>query len=198
MVMRGILVIAMAVALSGCTVAIDGVGSASIFVKDAVTDDFDELHVVFTEVRVHAAGNDTDDATWQLIWQNETGQDVNLLNASGDLAVFLGEAELEAGNYTQIRIHATEAYGVKDGQRINITLSNSQLKIVKSFDIEADQETRIVLDFDLERSLHQQGNGVWRMTPVIGKVFTEVVEDSQSGADTTQEGEVVEIEGSGA
>lgn len=200
--MRALLAMLIAVALSGCSVAVEGVGSASIYVKDAVTDDFDELHVVFTEVRVHVAGNESDDesddGSWQILWQNETGQDVDLLNASGDLAVFLGEADLEAGKYTQIRIDATEAYGIKDGQRIDITLSNNQLKVVKSFDIEADQETRIVLDFDLERSLHQQGNGVWRMTPVIGKVFTEIVDDDESGEDTTQEGEVVEIEGSGA
>jgi hypothetical protein len=190
--MRSIVSLVALALLAGCA-GDNGAGSASIYVKDAVTDDFDEVHVVFTEVRVHAAGNDS----WMLVWQNQTGADVDLLAASGDLAVFLGEAELAAGRYTQVRINATEAYGIKDNETIPITLTNPSLKVVRSFEIEDGEETRIVLDFDLEQSLHQQGQGGWRMTPVIGKTFVEVVEDGSSGEDVSEEGDVVEVEGSG-
>ncbi len=180
-------------ALAGCVTS--GTGSASIYVKDAATDEFDEIHVVFTKVSVHAAGNDTDNGTWQTIWENATGRDVDLLDLSGDRAAFLGEAELASGKYTQIRIEATEAYGIQNGTRVAIELANPTLKVVRSFDVEADKETQIVLDFDLDRSVKQNGPHGWKMTPVIGKTTVTVVEDDASGADVHDEGEVTEIDG---
>ncbi len=181
------------VALSGCVS--EGAGSASIYVKDAATDDFDEIHVVFTKVSVHAGGNDTDNGTWITLWENATGRDIDLLDLSGDRAAFLGEAELDSGKYTQIRIEATEAYGMQNGSRVEIALANPTLKVVKSFEIDAGKETQIVLDFDLDRSVKQNGPNGWKMTPVIGKTTVTIVEDSESGADVHEEGEVTEIEG---
>ncbi len=196
----------------------DEQGSASVYVKDAPTDKFDEIHVVFTKVEVHAADsvaddgdeagdaddNETDDegnqtgalAGWKTVFSNATGVDVDLLNASGARAAFLGEADLEAGKYTQVRVHVKEAYGVQNGTRVNITVSSGTLKLIHPFDVEADKETRIVLDFDLDRSLRQQGmDGAWRMTPVVGTVSADVVEDDASGEEAGDEaGEIEELE----
>lgn len=191
--MRTLSILLLATAsLAGCVG--DGAGSASIYVKDAATDDFDEIHVVFTAVLVHAAGNDTEDGSWLTIWENSTGRDIDLLDLSGDRAAFLGEADLDAGKYTQIRIEATQAYGIQDGTRVAIELVNPTLKVVRSFDIEAGKETQIVLDFDLDRSVKENPQG-WRMTPVIGKTTVNVVDDDASGADVHEEGEVTEIDG---
>lgn len=214
-------------ALAGCTFPGDdgdGTGSASIYVKDAPTDEFSEIHVVFTEVRVHRAeaehsgastsdsmgdnetmddsmdgmdDNETDDdgGDWVTVFENETGVDVDLLNTSGARAAFLGEADLTAGRYTQIRITVEEAYGIDaDGGRHDFAVSSGTLKVVRSFDVESGQETRIVLDFDLDRSLHETGHGDWRMTPVIGKTHVDEVEDEESGEESSEEGEVEEIE----
>lgn len=187
----------------------DGQGSASVYVKDAPTDEFDEIHVVFTKVEVHAAGggddesdddnassNQTSSAGWRTLFDNASGADVDLLNASGARAAFLGEADLDAGKYTQIRVHVLEAYGIQNGTRINITVSSGVLKLIHPFDVEADKETRIVLDFDLDRSLRQQGpDGAWRMTPVVGTVSADVVDDDASGEEAGDEvGEIKEIE----
>lgn len=182
------------VALSGCT-AIE-TGSASIYVKDAPTDEFAEIHVVFTEVRVHASGNASENGTagWQTIVENGTGIDVDLLNASGDRAAFLGETGLSAGKYTQLRIIVAEAFGIDhDGVRHNFTIPSGTLKLNRPFTVEADQETRIILDFDLDKSLKQNPQG-WRMTPVVGQTLVEVVEDSESGAEVHEEGEIASIE----
>lgn len=187
--------------LAGC-LGSDEQGSASVYVKDAPTDEFDEIHVVFTQVEVHAAGakddngsaNDT--AGWKTLFEDAAGVDVDLLNASGAQAAFLGEADLASGKYTQVRIHVLRAYGMQDGAEVNITLSSGTLKLNHPFEVEADRETRIVLDFDLDRSLRQQGtDGAWRMTPVVGTVVAEVVADDASGEEAGQEaGDIEEIE----
>lgn len=174
-----------AIVTAGCTSP--STGSASVYVKDAPTDEFDEIHVVFTKIQVHASNASENGTGWVTLFDNATGVDVDLLNASGTQAAFLGEADLQTGRYTQLRVTVMEAYGVKDDQQIALTLSSGTLKLNHPFTIAADKETRLVLDFDLDRSLHQQGNGAWRMTPVVGQVLAEVVEDDASGEEAGQE-----------
>ena len=194
---------------AGC--ADSGEGSASVYVKDAPTDEFDEIHVVFTKVEVHAAGeggdeddeddaggdgNETDNSTagWKVLFSDAAGVDVDLLNASGTQAAFLGEAELAAGRYTQLRVAVKSAYGMANGTQVPLTLSSGTLKLNHPFTVESGAETRLVLDFDLDRSLHQQGNGAWRMTPVVGSVTAEEVEDSESGEESAEPGDVEDVE----
>ncbi len=219
MALRPILagLVLLAALTSGCA-ASEGDGSASVYVKDAPTDEFDEIHVVFTKVQVHAAGsadgeeddeddgtdgNETDDgnetgdgssAGWKVLFSSSSGVDVDLLNASGAQAAFLGEADLAAGRYTQLRVTVEEAYGMANGTKVPLTLSSGTLKLNHPFTVKADAETRLVLDFDLDGSLHQQGNGAWRMTPVVGSVSAEEVDDASSGDEAAQPGDVEDID----
>ena len=220
MAMRQALVGALltALALAGCT-STSGDGSASVYVKDAPTDEFDEIHVVFTKVEVHASGDgvDAEDAEadadadgnatagadnatagssggWKALFEDAAGVDIDLLNASGARAAFLGEADLAAGKYTQLRIHVKSAYGVVNGTPVPITVSSGALKLTQPFTVEAGEESRIVIDIDLDRSLRQQGNDAWRMTPVVGSVDVEHVDDESSGAESESPGEIVAIE----
>lgn len=201
--MRSFLAVAalVAVAFAGCVgSAPASAGTASIYVKDAPTDDFAEIHVVFTKVEVHAAQDEgdhegdevsPDGGSWITVWENSTAQDIDLLNATGDRAAFLGETELGAGNYTQIRVYATAAYGIDhDGERHDFALAPTPLKVVRSFQVESGMETRIILDYDLHRSIVQMGPNGYRMTPVIGKTITQIVEDQESGEEVAQEGEI--------
>lgn len=222
-------------------------GSGSVYVQDAPEDTFSEVHVVFTHVLVHRAGDDNetddgqdaadnstddgnatvggnntadDDSTeddgnatadgddaddadeddageWIELVNDTAGIDVDLLNVTGTRAAFLGEEDLEAGRYTQIRIVAIEAYGIDhDGNRTDITLSNDVLKVPRSFEVQAGNESRILLDIDLDRSLRETGQG-WRMTPVIGKTIVDIVDDASSGEEVSQAGDEEELEGVG-
>jgi hypothetical protein len=228
-----------ALALAGCSTSNDadggdsgGTGSASAYVKDAPSDAFAEVHVVFTQVSVHRSGGDDSDsnmttsmgistsvgnttvsgsvnatatsanstsdpgseAGWIVLFSDASGVDVDLLNTTGARAAVLGEADLEAGHYQQVRITVKEAYGIgHDGNRTEITVSSGTLKSVKSFEVEADEETRITIDIDLEKSLKQSGNGQWRMTPVIGKTSAAVVDDGSSGEESSQPGDVESV-----
>ena len=189
---------------AGCS-APAGNGSASVYVQDAATDEFDEVHVVFTEVRVHAAGghddaNETDSSShddnstagWKTLFSDSAGVDIDLLNVTGTRAAFLGEESLAVGKYTQLRIIVTRAYGIQDGNEVPITVSSGTLKFNHPFEVAAGLETRLVIDVDLDRSLRQTGgpSGDWRMTPVIGSVAAKIVQDDSSGADTAEAGDV--------
>jgi hypothetical protein len=226
----------LAAALAGCSSSTSdgdssGTGSASAYVKDKPSDDFREVHLVFTEVAVHRSagtengtsttatgtatgvsttvGNTTisasatasatatstaQEAGWVVVFADATGVDIDLLNTTGAKAAFLGETDLAAGRYQQVRVTVKEAYGVYDnGTRANITVSSGTVKSVKSFEVESGQETRVTIDLDLERSLHQQGNGEWRMSPVIGKTSAAVVDDEDSGEEQAQPGDVEDV-----
>jgi hypothetical protein len=201
--------------------ATSGTGSASAYVKDAPGSDFKEVHVVFTEVAVHRSGNGTmdngtmgnmtmgngtsmpgmsdngtgngTDGGWTVVFSDAAGVDVDLLNTTGARAAFLGEANLTAGHYEQVRITVQSAYGIaQDGTRSNITVSSGTLKSVRSFDVVAGNETRITIDIDLSHSLHQTGQG-WRMTPVIGKTTAAVVDGRSSGRDVDHPGDVRDV-----
>jgi hypothetical protein len=182
---------------------------ASMYVKDAPTDEFDEIWVSFDEIEVHAAGddgneadgnatadngtddNETDDGEWRTLFNGS--RSVNLLNFSEeDSKAFLGDAELEVGRYTQIRVNVTEAWGFANdtGERENITVSSGSAKVPRTFEVTANDTTQIVVDLDLNRSLQEPGGGQgggpgqgnqsdssWRMSPVIGKVLVDRVED---------------------
>lgn len=194
-------------ALAGC-VQDDGggEGAASIYIKDAPTDEFDEVHVVISKVEVHFAGDDSSgdaangtdgnetDGEWKTVFEDTAGVDVDLLDASGVRAAFLGEANLTAGKYTQVRVHFDEAYGIdKEGQRVAIDAPPTPGKVIQPFDVEAGMDTRIVIDLDLDRALKEQGPNGWILTPVWGETRVEVVEDSESGDEVHEQGEVAEV-----
>ncbi len=149
-----------------------------------------------------ADGNETvedneteDDGSWIELVNNTDGIDIDLLNFSGNTAAFLGEEELLAGKYTQIRIHVVEAYGIDHGgNRTNISLANPVLKVVKSFDVEVGMESRILIEVDLDKSLKETGKKGWKMTPVIGKTVVDIVDDESSGDEVHSEGDGTELE----
>lgn len=223
-----------ALALAGCSSSTSddggspssGSGSASAYVKDSPSNDFKEIHLVFTQVSVHrsadsngtgnttatgvsttvanttvsasasanATATATQEAGWIVVFSDATGVDVDLLNTTGAKAAFLGEADLAAGHYQQVRITVRSAYGVhENGTHEDITVSSGTVKSVKSFEVESGKETRITIDLDLDHSLHQQGNGHWRLTPVIGKTSAAVVDDEDSGSDQAQPGDVEDV-----
>lgn len=224
-----VLLVLLSSALAGCAASDDaGEGSASLYVKDKVTDEYREVHVVFQTATIHQAGgddnededaagdedetddNDTDETEdadeagdddddeaggWRELVANRTsGIDVDLLNATGANAVFLGEAELPAGHYTQIRVHVQEAYAITmDGDRVELSVPSGIVRVVRSFEVEDGEETRIILDFDLERSIVCTGQGACHLRPVIGKTLVEVVADDESGEDTNEVGETAEV-----
>lgn len=173
--------------LAGCA---SGSGEASAYVKDAPAGDWDAIHLTFTEVSVHSSGDGNSSTGWHTLFSDAAGVTVDLLNTTGARAAFLGESGLPAGKYQQLRIKATKAHGVTtSGEGIDIALPQGELKLNKAFRVEAGKETRLVIDFDLDRAVQQKGSG-WEFKPVVGKVYAQVVEDGQTPA----KGEVKDVD----
>jgi hypothetical protein len=154
-----------------------GTGTVSLGLTDATIDEVKAIYVTIKEVSVHKEGG----SGWDVI--AEPNQTYNLLELVNGVRETLGIAELEAGHYTQLRMKVGEepddginflgirhsSYGDEYG---NYVIDNSDVchelkmpsgyqsgvKVVCGFDINANQTTELVLDFDASRSIVEAGS----------------------------------------
>jgi hypothetical protein len=179
----------------------DGIGTLSLSLSDATTDEYNAVYVTIEEVQVHKAGG-----TWQeVVFPQKT---YNLLELVNGVREELGISELDTGDYTQLRMIIGET--PDDG--INI-LSESHpyanylidefndyyelkipsgyqtgIKIVHGFEINQNQTTELILDFDACKSIVKAGSsGQWLLKPTIKVLNTEeysIIDGMVSDADT--------------
>lgn len=153
-------------------------GTLQVYLTDAPAD-YEEVWIDIEEVRVHLSdeeGIENDDEGWIII--NDSPKRVNLLDlTNGELEV-LGEAELEAGMYTQIRLILGEDNEVVvDGMSHDLKTPSAQqsgLKLNLNANIEGGEVYTLLLDFDASRSIVKAGNsGMYLLKPVIRTVQFE-------------------------
>jgi hypothetical protein len=144
-------------------------GTLTVLVTDAPSYTVNSVIVHFSEVWAHKA-SDREDGEGEWIQLSITGG--MLENGSFDLAELrdegetaeLAAAELVTGEYTQLRVVMDEDKGVQvdydenTGEPVNAKLPSGTLKFVRTFIVEADGSTDIVLDFDLQKSVVFTGN----------------------------------------
>jgi uncharacterized protein DUF4382 len=118
------------------------------------------------------------DAGWITIVNSS--KSIDLKQFQGDAKAFLGGANISAGKYTQIRIYVDRAYGVKNGTEVNFTVPSGTLKIVRPWTVEAGKETRLVVDFDLDKSIQKTGNGAYHLKPTLKLEIEHVASGSGS------------------
>lgn len=126
-----------------------------------------------------AIGEDIDDdddsstAGWYTIVEESQTFDLIALQ---DVTDVLGEEELTAGKYTQIRLTVEKAeITINNSGEIevhNLTIPSNKVKLVKSFWIYEDEATVLTLDFDVYESVHKAGKDKYIMRPTI-KVIQE-------------------------
>jgi hypothetical protein len=189
--MRVIAALAVATALS-CASCGDSVVSPSasgngilnLFITDSPFSDAKALLVTFSEVTAHRAG----EGGFTRLPFGDTRSlmrtcDLKRLDNAQDL---LGVGTLPAGHYTQIRVVVLAAALYFDnpstgdpcastivapaGRRVVVDVPSGEVKLNREFDIVAEANTVIVIDFDGEKSVTDLGNGRYQMTPVIGVV----------------------------
>lgn len=135
-----------------------------------------ELNVTITNLQIHAADNDS----WITV-TNES-KTFNLLELQ-DTEALLGEAELAAGKYTQIRMDVETATGVIDGKKVQLTVPSKTLKLVGVLNIEANTTSLATIDFLVEKSVHKAGmkyllKPVIRLTTKTGITVKEKTRDN--------------------
>jgi len=88
-----------------------------------------------------------------------------------DIKEFLGQKELTAGKYTQIRLTVESAKLMISGEEKPLEIPSGSIKLVKNFNIADGGITVLTIDFDAEKSVHQAGSK-YIMKPTI-KVIQE-------------------------
>ncbi len=138
-----------------------------------ITDDPDinitEALVTISEVRVHYAGinntnsNDTF-GEWKTIVNISKTFDLIALQNVSEL---FGAANLTAGIYTQFRLYIESANVTIDGVKYDLEIPSNNIKLISPFNIQDGQITILTLDFDVQKSVHEKGNGKYIFKPTI-------------------------------
>ena len=184
----GVLIVAIVAAVAMVVMLVGGYpapetaqakGTLQIMVTDAPPEEeVTSIMVTVESVEVHKAAaqqeqqqsatNSTDEkAGWlplDILAGNET---FDLLQIQG-IEEVLAVAELEAGNYTQIRMTISNVQvRLGDGDLQDVILPSGKLKFIHPFDIVGGQTTALLFDFDAEKSVKVTGSGQIIVKPVV-------------------------------
>jgi len=175
-----------------------GTGTLALSLTDNSTEEYSAVYITIKNVEVHLGGNEKNHNSWQTVdlpIDPDTGfpkerLTVNLLELVNGVREDLGIAELEKGHYTQMRLiidsepddtinilsqnHPHANYVIDQSNPPNVhelkipSGFQTGVKIVGGFDINTNQTTELILDFDACRSVVQAGNsGQWLLKPTI-------------------------------
>jgi hypothetical protein len=154
----------------------------TLALKDSPFSDAKSLLVTFSEVDAHKS--DQADGAWtQLSFSGGASTrtcDLKKLETAQDV---LGTGALAAGHYTMVRLVVSSATIYFDnaasgnacdttiaapaGASASVTIPSGEVKLNREFDVPAAGATTILLDFDGDQSIRQQGNDSYSMKPVI-------------------------------
>jgi hypothetical protein len=142
-------VIAVAI-IGGCDTTGPGIHGNFILLMTDAPGEFDEVNIVIERVDVHMA-----EGTWMTI--NNTPATYDLLKLTNGVMATLGEAKLEEGKYTMIRLMIGEGSNVVvDSVEYDLFIPSglqTGIQLVQSFDIAADYTYELLIDFDAHRSV---------------------------------------------
>jgi hypothetical protein len=141
----------------------------------------DSVVICVTRVEVHRAGSDSTSG-WLVI--NDSTRYFDLLQLTNGASAILGDSSLPAGQYTHIRLYIGDgSYVIDQGVKHDLEVpsgSQSGLKLIHQFTIEAGKLYELLLDFNVEKSIVITGNGQYKLKPTI-KVTPVVISGSISG-----------------
>lgn len=177
----------------------EGTGTLHVSVVDAPVAGLEAMMLTVSSIRVHrdeSAGES--DGGWIDVTNpalSTEDRTFNLLDLVNGTAVLLGDEQLEAGHYSQIRLVVDEATITIDGNTLPLTIPSGQqsgLKLTHGFTIESGVVTSLTLDFDAEQSLHETppGSGDWKLRPTI-RIVETILSGSISGRVTPASESVV-------
>jgi len=126
-------------------------GKLIIHLTDAPAE-FSEVNITFSEISAHI------DSSWVAIATEPNT--INLLEWNNGKSIILGEADVPAGDYSQIRLKIDGANVVYDGSTFPMDVpsgATSGLKFGRQFSVESGSSYELVIDFDADRSVVTTG-----------------------------------------
>lgn len=190
------LALLLALGMTACSDSTDpsGTGTLKVNLVDAPVpiSGVESIQVVFSSVLVHkTSGAELGDAEWIVLMDEtlpEAERKFDLLElVNGNVGV-LGEIDLEAGHYSQIRIIVESATITVDGATSDLFImsgTESGIKLTRAFEIEPNAITELTVDFDAGQSVWENpaGSGNYQMQPTL-RLTANVVSGSISGTIT--------------
>lgn len=154
-----------------------GLSTLRVNLTDKPAEEYQAVNVTITAVRVHqSSGAGELDGGW-IELPVTAAMPVDLLTLRNGVLYALCQAQLPAGNYQQIRLELEPNSGAEppfsqsvvtaDGAIHALETPSGTIKINHGLPLTEGQPTELTLDFDASKSVKQQGNGTYFMTPVI-------------------------------
>lgn len=156
--------------------SVSSTGQASVKVTDAAVnaENVNEVVLSVSEVQATLNGESKTMVTF------DEPRNFNVMAYQNGETYFLGEGDLEAGTYSDIRFilsGTSDSYiGFDDGSKEDLTVpsgTTSGYKINGTFEVAANATTDIVADIDLRKALVVTGNGEYKLRPTARLVVEE-------------------------
>ena len=142
--------------------------------RDSSTSDLEKIWRNLSDEEDESEEDEEGDGWYSIMEDSIT---VNLLDYQNGAVFELGEAELETGQYNQIRfLLGSNNNVVIDGQTYPLTTPSGQqsgYKLNVNAEIEEDQVYELVIDFDASQSIVERGNNRFTLKPVLRTVDLE-------------------------
>ena len=140
-------------------------GELSLGITDGPVENASAVVVSFTTVELQGPE--------KMLIELDPAKTINLLDYQGeDRSLLLDGEELPSGDYQWIRLGVDESYSYIeiDGGRYDLEIPSSAqtgLKMNRGFTIAAGSSTDFTIDFDLRKSVHQEGTGDYKLRPTL-------------------------------
>jgi Domain of unknown function (DUF4382) len=152
----------------------DGNARLQVYLTDA-PGDYEAVYIDIKDVQINITTNDDDDG-WQSL-QSVNARVYDLLRLVNDKDTILADTEIRAGSLHEIRlVLGTENYVKIRGKTELIKLETSSaeqsgLTLNVQEDVTESRQYKIILDFDVARSVVQTGNNQYSLKPTIRPIL---------------------------
>ncbi|UCC15966.1 MAG: DUF4382 domain-containing protein [Dehalococcoidales bacterium] len=139
------------------------------------------------EGNVGGTGNESG---WQTLLDVEKNFD---LIAVAGIEKTLGETEIPAATYNQIRMHVESVVVTLNGKDVEAKVPSGIIKLVQPYEIKADEKTVVTFDFDAEQSVVVTGADDIIFKPVVKLLVRKGDEPFRAETTTREEEKVGEM-----
>jgi len=150
---------------SSVTSSGDPLGTLSIYLTDAPTDEVSSVNVYITGLTVKRSGASVE----------RFSDDVGLIDllTLRNSTLLMAARNVPAGDYEFIRIELDQSRSnvidISTKKILPLKIPSEEIKVLGGFSVAKGGATNVVLDFDADKSLVKLGNGNWLLKPVIVK-----------------------------
>ena len=138
----------------------------SVGITDGPVENASAIVISFNAIELHGAEN--------TIIEFDPAKTINLLDYQGtDRLLLLDNKKLTAGDYQWLRLSIVESDSyirLNGTQRHPLVIPSSAqtgLKLNRNFTLGAGNHTDFTIDFDLRKSIHQEGTGDYTLRPTL-------------------------------